>query len=123
MSESDIEGLTREEFTRRAILRLRNLARSRGIHAVYSGFNNAFRKYFNDDPVEFLQGLAKQGKVEIVPRRGGVMVYLPGEAPKSAPRLGEEALSMILRNDETDPDSAFIKVIDELIPEKPDESP
>lgn len=122
MNQNDTERLTREEFVRRAIPRLRDLSRSRGIHAVYSGFNNAFREYFHDDPVEFLKGLAKLGKVEIVPRKGGVMIYLPGEAPKSASSLGEEALSVILHAGETDPEGAFVRVIDKLIPGKPDDS-
>jgi len=71
MSQDSEKRLTREEFVRVAILRLRDLSKSRGIHAVYSGFNNAFREYFSQDPVEFVRDLAKQGKVEIVPRKGG----------------------------------------------------
>ena len=122
MSQDSEKRLTREEFVRVAILRLRDLSKSRGIHAVYSGFNNAFREYFNQEPVEFVRGLAKQGKVEIAPRRGGVMIYLPGEAPKSASTLGKEALSKILQHKKTSTEGIFEKVIDELIPDRTDQN-
>jgi hypothetical protein len=118
MSQDSEKRLTHEEFVRVAILRLRDLSKSKGIHVVYSGFNNAFREYFNQDPVEFVRNLAKQGKVEIVPRKGGVMIYLPGEAPKSASTLGKEALSKILQEKETNPEGIFEKVIDEIIPDR-----
>lgn len=121
MSQDTERRLTREEFVRVAILRLRDLSKSKGIHAVYSGFNNAFREYFGEDPVEFMRDLAKQGKVEIAPRRGGVMIYLPGEAPKSASTLGNEALSKILREKKTSSE-LFEKVIDELLPDHTDEN-
>ena len=122
MSQDSEKSLTREEFVRIAILRLRDLSKSRGIHAVYSGFNNAFREYFGQDPVELVRDLAKQGKVEIMPRKGGVMIYLPGEAPKSASTLGREALSKILQDKKASSERVFEKVIDELLPDRTDEN-
>ncbi len=73
--------LTEEEFVVQAIKKLRKDP-FRGIHSVYSGFNEAFRKYFGTNPVEATTKLAAQGKVETRPFKGGVMLFLPGEAPK-----------------------------------------
>jgi hypothetical protein len=49
--------LTEEEFVLQAIKKLRKEP-FRGIHSVYSGFNEAFRKYFGTNPVEVTSGLA-----------------------------------------------------------------
>jgi hypothetical protein len=73
--------LTEEEFVVQAIKKLRKEP-FRGIHSVYSGFNEAFRKYFGTNPVEATIRLAGEGKVETRPFKGGVMLFLPGEAPK-----------------------------------------
>lgn len=54
---------------------------SKGIHTVFSGFNEAFREYYNEDPVEVTQMLSNEGKIELQYRRGGPMIYLAGDAP------------------------------------------
>jgi len=68
----------------------------RRIHSVYSGFNEAFRKHFNKDPIEFTSKMASAGNIEILPLRSGkgVMLYLPGEGPRG--RKTDEALKKIL---------------------------
>lgn len=72
--------LSHEEFIKKAILSLRKEP-YRGIHSVYSGFNEAFKKYFeNENPIEATQKLAKEGKIVIRPVKGGVMLYLPEDA-------------------------------------------
>jgi hypothetical protein len=43
----------------------------RGIHSVYTGFNEAFRKYFGTNPVEATSKLAAEGKIETRPLRRG----------------------------------------------------
>lgn len=73
--------LSEEEFIRRAILRLRRPP-YRGIHSVYSHFNEAFRAYFGRDPVEATTRMAREGKLVIRPARGGVMLFLPEDAPE-----------------------------------------
>lgn len=85
------EKLSREEFVRKAIVSLRKEG-YKGIHTVFSGFNDAFKKYFEgENPVEVTNRLAQEGKIVIRPVKGGVMLYLPEEAP--APKgLGDEAL-------------------------------
>ena len=85
------EKLTYEEFVRRAITSLRQ-KNYKGIHSVYSGFNEAFSKYFNgEDPVEIINKLAKEGKVVVRPVKGGVMLYLPEDSLKKTD-LAEDAL-------------------------------
>ncbi|MGA2465635.1 MAG: hypothetical protein ABSH06_14915 [Thermodesulfobacteriota bacterium] len=85
--------LTEEEFVVQAIKKLRKEP-FRGIHSVYSGFNEAFRKYFGTNPVEATSRLSTEGKIEIRPFKGGVMLFLPGEAPKRP--SAEEIIQLIL---------------------------
>ncbi len=85
------EKLSHEEFIRKAIVCLRKEG-YKGIHTVYSGFNNAFKKHFDgENPVEVTNKLAKEGKLVIRPVKGGVMLYLPDDAP-AARNIGDEAL-------------------------------
>ena len=55
--------LSEEEFVIQAIRRLRKDP-FRGIHSVYSGFNEAYRKYFGTNPVDTTNRLAAEGKIE-----------------------------------------------------------
>ncbi len=85
------EKLSFEEFVKKAIVSLRKEG-YKGIHTVYSGFNDAFKKYFNgEDPIKTTNQLASEGKLVIMPVKGGVMLYLPEDAPASRTR-GEDAL-------------------------------
>ena len=85
------EKLSHEEFVRKAIVDLRKEG-YKGIHTVYSGFNNAFKKYYEGaNPVEATTKLAEEGKVIIRPVKGGVMLYLPEDAPE-AKNIGDDAL-------------------------------
>jgi len=77
------EKLTYEEFVKQAILKLRT-GDYKGIHTVFSGFNEAFRKYFDGaNPIEITNQLAQAKKIVIRPVKGGVMLYLPEEVPQS----------------------------------------
>ncbi|OGP73375.1 MAG: hypothetical protein A2W09_04570 [Deltaproteobacteria bacterium RBG_16_50_11] len=91
----DQPNLSEEEFVAEGIKKLRKDP-YRGINSVFSGFNEAFRKHFNKDPIEFTSKMASDGKIEIIPLKGGkgVMLYLPGEGPRG--RKTEEALKKIL---------------------------
>ena len=85
------EKLGYEEFVKKAIVSLLKEG-YKGIHSVYSGFNEAFKKYFDgENPVELTNKLAADGKIIIRPVKGGVMLYLPEEAP-SAKSSADEAL-------------------------------
>ncbi len=75
------DKLSYEEFIKKAIESLRKDG-YKGIHSVYSGFNEAFKKYYGgENPVEVTNKLASEGKISIRPVKGGVMLYLPEEAP------------------------------------------
>lgn len=76
-----MQKLTEEEFIFRAIKRLRG--KYKGIHSVYSGFNQAFRQYFGTNPVEATKRLHKDKKIIISPVKGGVMLFLPEEKSAS----------------------------------------
>ena len=85
------------DFVVRAIKKLRKRP-YKGIHSVYSGFNQAFRDYFGVDPVEATTKLAKEEKIFTRPVKGGVILYLPEDAP--APAGSKNVLDKILQDDE-----------------------
>jgi len=88
------EKLSHEEFVKKAIISLRKEG-YRGIHSVYSGFNNAFKKYFDgENPVETTNKLAREGKIAVMPVKGGVMLYLPEEAPNTRDSASEALKKM-----------------------------
>jgi hypothetical protein len=87
------EKLSHEEFVKQAIVSLRKEG-FKGIHTVYSGFNVAFKKYFEgENPVDATNALAREGKIVIRPVKGGVMLYLPEESPGG--RDADEALKLM----------------------------
>ncbi len=88
------EKLSHEEFVKKAITSLRKDG-FKGIHTVYSGFNEAFKKYFEgENPIEVTNRLAQEGKIVIRPVKGGVMLYLPEDAPASKSSADEALRKM-----------------------------
>lgn len=82
--------LTVEEFVLLAIEKLRK-PKYKSIHAVYSGFNQAFRQYFpGKDPVKEVQKLEKKGVVTTRPTKGGVLIFA---GKVEAPDTADSALS------------------------------
>ena len=81
----DQEKIGMVEFTHRAIRTFRT-DKSKGIHAVFSGFNSMFEKYYGlekGSTPKYVAQMHKDGHLdEPQPRKGGVMLYLPGEGPK-----------------------------------------
>ncbi len=74
--------LGHEEFVRLAVVKLRR-ENYKGIHSVYSGFNDAFKTYFAGvNPIEVTGELAREGKLTVRPVKGGVMLYLPEDGPQ-----------------------------------------
>jgi len=98
--------LSEEEFVIQAIRKLRKEP-FRGIHSVYSGFNEAFRRYFNANPIEATHRLAREGKIETRPFKGGVMLFLPGEAPQR-PSVEEVIRTIVEPEDRTLTDEEFV---------------
>jgi len=89
--------LSYEDFVKLAIVKLRKEGK-KAIHSVYSGFNNAFKTYYATrdakgdivkdtfgkpvceiNPVDITNALAKEGKIDLRPTKGGVTLYLKGE--------------------------------------------
>ena len=101
----EAKKLTEEEFIVQAIKKLRKEP-YRGIHSVYTGFNEAFRKYFGTNPVEATSKLAAEGKIETRPFKGGMMLFLPGEAPKRPST--EEVIKMILESNDAMTEDEFV---------------
>ncbi len=92
MNAEDTAVISEEEFVMRAIKRLRKPP-YKGIHSVYSGFNQAFKEHFGKNPVEATQRMTEEGKIASRPVRGGVMLYLPEEAPKAKESVLKKILS------------------------------
>jgi len=90
VEQSQGEKLTQADFVKKAIVSLRKEP-YKGIHTIYSGFNEAFRAYFNEDPIKCTNQLAKENIIVIRPVRGGVMIYLPEDAP-AARTSGKDVL-------------------------------
>jgi len=88
------EKLGHEEFVKKAVVSLRKEG-YKGIHTVFSGFNTAFKKYFDgENPVEVTNKLSQEGKIVIRPVKGGVMLYLPEDAPASRDAADEALKKM-----------------------------
>ena len=77
------EKISEYDFVIRAIKKL-SKPPYKGIHSVYSGFNQAFREYFNKDPVEATTKLAQEGKIVTRPVKRGATLYLPEDAPSQS---------------------------------------
>lgn len=99
MEKANVEKLSEYEFIVRAIKKLRKPP-YKGIHTVYSGFNQAFREYFNKDPVEVTTRLVGEGKIATRPVKGGVILYLPEDA--SVTKGAKSVLDKILEENEAD---------------------
>lgn len=75
--------MTHREFVERSIKALAKPG-YHSIHVVYSGFNNAFREYFGEDPRPHVDQLAKDGVITLRPAKGGALIALPdGEKKES----------------------------------------
>jgi hypothetical protein len=76
--KSSERKLSIEEFTLTAIDKLCDPGRQT-IHTVYSGFNDAFRKYFEGmDPIQEIKTLVDQNKISFRFCRGGALIAKPG---------------------------------------------
>ena len=100
MTHTEDKILSEHEFIVRAIKKLRKPP-YKGIHSVYSGFNQAFREYFGRDPVEATQRFSGEGKIVTRPVKGGVLIMLPEDAPVQSQK---SALNKILEDDEPEKD-------------------
>lgn len=109
-----IRRISYEEFFTKAILNLRDTSKSKGIHTVYSGFNQAFREYYSSDPIPITQELVKKGIIELKPVKGGVMIYLPGEGPSKNKLNPSSVLTQIMHEPEKKDRSLVETVINQI---------
>jgi len=71
------ERLSYEDFVINAILSLRK-SKILGIHTIYSGFNDAFKEYYQgEDPEKIIYQLAEKGVINIRPEKWGATLSLP----------------------------------------------
>ena len=85
--------MTHLEFIQKAYETLRKPGKNGvvyvGMHTVFTGFNEAFRKYFDADPVKAVEKLAASGELRVRGARGGAIIYLGDDVAASG---GDKAL-------------------------------
>ena len=84
-----------KEFVERAIRTLRN-PKYKGIHVVYSGFNQAFRQYYKKEPRPVLDKLAAEGLIVVRPARGGAIIMLASDCNSQPGTDGGQGPAQIL---------------------------
>ncbi len=85
--------MSHEDFVKKGIVKLR-VKKDQGIHVVYSGFNQAFREYFNgEDPRPHLDRLAEQGVITVRPAKGGATIALSDGKPHVATGVLDKILA------------------------------
>lgn len=83
------------EFIERSIKALRKPP-YKGIHVVYSNFNEAFRQYYGEDPRSIIDQLVKEGFLVFQRSRGGGTISLAAEVGQKPTSGSSEALAKIL---------------------------
>ncbi len=84
------------EFTKVGIVKLRK-DNFKGIHNVYSGFNEAARNYFGwtkEQLIDATNVLVEQNVIEIRTTKDGFTLYLPGEKPTNGNSAGDVLAKM-----------------------------
>lgn len=87
--------MTHEEFAERAIKALRKPPH-KTIHVVYSGFNEAFRQYFGEDPRPIVDKMVGDGFLNLRVVKGGAIIGLSSEKNDLDGNTGSAALAKIL---------------------------
>ncbi len=97
--ETTTVQMSYEAFVNNAILKLRDVDKSKGINPRFSGLNEAMKVYYGADALAketeqvkigedtvnmtgasaIVQRLAKAGKIDMRPTRGGVQIFIKGE--------------------------------------------
>lgn len=87
--------LNRRNFVLNAIDSLRR-GKYKGIHVVYSGFNEAYREYYGEDPREYIDELVETGIIAKRIVRGGIIILRAEDARDLPSPAGQTALQKIL---------------------------
>lgn len=79
---TDSTKLSSAEFTLMCIEAGAEGSRSKGIHTLFSGYNEAYRAYFDGaDPIEAVDKLTEEGVIDSRRAKKGRMIYKKGEMP------------------------------------------
>ncbi len=99
MKDKKSRRINKKQFVLNAIHELRKPGYL-GMHVVYSGFNEAFREYYEEDPIAEVDKLVIQGIVVKQPVKGGVMLYDAAEYKKRTyerKKVSNEGTKMIIK--------------------------
>lgn len=72
-----------------------------GVHTVWSKYNQCIRAAYALDPIELTKTLAGEGVIEIRPTRGGVMIYIAGEAPTGQGQAEQKKVDLLVEQTTT----------------------
>lgn len=72
-----------KDFVTKAIKSLREPP-YKGIHVVYSNFNNAFRQYYDEDPRPIIDKMITEGFLVSRVTRGGAIIMLASDVDENA---------------------------------------
>lgn len=75
MSAKSNSKMPYKDFVEKAIKALRKPP-YKGIHVVYTNFNDAFRQYYNEDPRPIIDKLVAEGFLVSRPAKGGAIITL-----------------------------------------------
>ena len=90
VSEAKANKMVHREFVERSIKALRTPP-YKGIHVVFSGFNEAFRQYYNEEPRPHVDQLVKDGFIVSRLVKGGVIITLATDAGTDEKNEGPSA--------------------------------
>lgn len=85
-----------QEFVVKAIKSLRDPP-YKGIHVVYSNFNNAFRQYYDEDPRPIIDKLVEDGVLVSRIARGGAIIMLAVDADEKMKKRDGGASSALAK--------------------------
>lgn len=91
--KNEADNGSKTAFVRLGILALRKEP-YKGIHAVYSGFNDAFKARFGESSESTVNALADEGVVTVIPCKGGVRLYLAADAPQRGATAADTLAAM-----------------------------
>lgn len=82
-------GMELEQFVYACIEHVKKTTKYKGIHTVFGGLNVAIKRKYGIEPIPTLQALVDQGKLALRPVKGGVLLYLPQDAPEKRDKAAE----------------------------------
>ena len=89
MAPKSTNGTALEQFVYACIAHVKSTTKYKGIHTVFGGLNVAIKRKFGVEPIPALQAMVDQGKLALRPVKGGVLLYLPQDAPEQRDKAAE----------------------------------